>query len=83
MLCSFHPPLKSSLSVGCVNEHMMLELWGYLRRMGRELGGGTAMEYAFVVALISIAAVGSFTYFANEMNELYEYVNSAFITAQN
>lgn len=51
--------------------------------MGRELGGGTAMEYAFVVALISIAAVGSFTYFANEMNELYEYVNSAFITAQN
>ncbi len=41
------------------------------------------MEYAFVVALISIAAVGSFTYFANEMNELYAYVNSAFVAAQN
>ncbi len=41
------------------------------------------MEYAFVVALISIAAVGSFTYFANEMNELYAYVNSAFVSAQN
>jgi hypothetical protein len=26
---------------------------------------------------------GSFTYFANEMNELYAYVNSAFIAAQN
>jgi Flp pilus assembly pilin Flp len=62
---------------------MMHELWGYLRRLERERDGGTAMEYAFVVALISIAAVGSFTYFANEMNELYAYVNSAFVSAQN
>jgi Flp pilus assembly pilin Flp len=62
---------------------MMLKLWGYARALGRDRDGGTAMEYAFVVALISIAAVGSFTYFANEMNELYAYVNSAFIAAQN
>nr|NIS42407.1 hypothetical protein [Desulfuromonadales bacterium] len=66
-----------------MNGPMMHELWGYLRRLERERGGGTAMEYAFVVALISIAAVGSFTYFANEMNELYAYVNSAFVGAQN
>ena len=44
----------------------------------RDRSAATAIEYAFVLALISIAAVGGFTYFANEMNNLYDYVNSNF-----
>ena len=81
-MASFSPLVKASLIADCVNGGMMFKLWGQLRELARKREGGTAMEYAFVVALISIAAVGSFTYFANEMNELYDYVNSAFIAAQ-
>ena len=47
----------------------------------KDRAAGTAIEYAFIIALISIAAVGSFTYFANEMNNLYEYVSSNVIDA--
>ena len=44
--------------------------------------GTTAIEYSFIVALISIAAVGGFTQFANELEGLYEYVESEFVNAQ-
>ena len=44
--------------------------------------GTTAIEYTFIVALISLAAVGGFTQFANELEGLYEHVESEFVGAQ-
>lgn len=44
--------------------------------------GTTAIEYTFIVALVALASVGGFTYFADEMEGLYIYVESEFVAAQ-
>ena len=44
--------------------------------------GTTAIEYAFLISLIGIAAVGGFTQFANEMSGLYNYISESYVGAQ-
>lgn len=55
---------------------------GMIRKFIRGEEATTALEYSFIVALISIAVVGGFTHFANEMEDLYIYVESEFVAAQ-
>jgi Flp pilus assembly pilin Flp len=54
------------------------KLWAGIR----DTGGATTIEYVFVVVLIGIAAIGGFSTFANEMDNLYGYVSQSSIDAQ-
>ena len=54
-----------------------------ISKFWRSQSGATAIEYAFVLALVGIAAVGGYSYFANEMDNLYNYVSSSFQDATN
>lgn len=53
-------------------------MFGTLGTFFRREDGTTAIEYAFITALISIAAVGGFTAFSNEMEGLWNYIGSSF-----
>ena len=54
-----------------------------LRVACRDTRGTTAIEYAFIISLIGIAAVGGFSTFANEMEDLYTYISQNYTDAQN
>lgn len=58
-------------------------MFGRLGTILRREDGTTAIEYAFIAALISIAAVSGFTAFANEMEGLWSYIGSSFNDATN
>ena len=58
-------------------------MFGRLGTILRREDGTTAIEYAFIIALISIAAIGGFTFFANEMDGLWGYIGSSFNDATN
>ena len=58
-------------------------MFGKLGQFLRCEDGTTAIEYAFITALISAAAVGGFTAFANEMEGLWNYIGSSFNDATN
>ena len=45
--------------------------------------GTTAIEYAFIVALIGVAAVGAFSNFSTSVNDLWGYVESNFTESVN
>jgi pilus assembly protein Flp/PilA len=49
----------------------------FLKHIGNDKSGATAVEYGLIVSLIVIAAVGSFQAVANENNNMWERVQTA------
>lgn len=52
-------------------------LTNFLKHIGNDKSGATAVEYGLIVSLIVIAAVGSFQAVANENNSMWERVRTA------
>lgn len=51
-------------------------LGGYVKRIRKDECGATAIEYAFIGALIIIVVVASFTILGSSSNGLWSNVNS-------
>ena len=51
----------------------------WICRFARKIDGATEIEYVFLVALIGLAVITSYTGFAAEMNQLWDFINSSFV----
>ena len=54
-----------------------MNMTSFLKHIGNDKSGATAVEYGLIVSLIVIAAVGSFQAVANENDTIWNSVQSA------
>ena len=53
----------------------------WLCEFGRNNDGATSIEYVFLIALIALAVITSYTAFATEMSDLWDFINTSFVDA--
>lgn len=58
-----------------------MKLTAFLKKLGRDASGGTAIEYGLIASLIVIASIGAFEAVANENTGLWGTVKSKVTTA--
>ena len=49
---------------------------GLLHRAGHDRSGATAIEYALIASLISIAIIGSLTFFSSGVSDMFNNVSN-------
>lgn len=47
----------------------------------RDHGGATAIEYAIVIGLVSIAAIGGYSFLGSSVAAMFDMISSGFVAA--
>lgn len=55
-----------------------MKLTTFLKTIGTDNSGATAVEYGLIVSLIVIAMIGAFTNFANSNEKMWNSVSNAY-----
>jgi pilus assembly protein Flp/PilA len=56
-------------------------MFDLIRLMALDEGGSTAIEYGFVAALISIAAMAAYTELGSSLDSIFRYVDGLIVVA--
>ena len=52
-------------------------MWEHIARFYADEDGATAIEYALIASLISVAIIGSITYFTQQMEAMFGKIGNA------
>ena len=55
--------------------------WSRLGEFLRDRGGASAIEYAIIIGLVSIAAIGGYSFVGSSVAAMFELVSSGFVAA--
>lgn len=55
--------------------------WSRLGEFLRDRGGASAIEYAIIIGLVSIAAIGGYSFVGSSVAAMFNLVSSGFVAA--
>ena len=55
--------------------------WYRLGKFLRDRGGASAIEYAIIIGLVSIAAIGGYSFVGSSVAAMFDLVSSGFVAA--
>ena len=55
--------------------------WSRIDEFLRDRGGATAIEYAIIIGLVSIAAIGGYSFLGSSVKAMFDLVSSGFVAA--